>query len=315
MFLLRGILVTCSAFALTYVLLSTAVAGVWPLVARIGRDQLRQSATLLYALRMMPAAISLAVAFGLMVPSFLRYEPRRSEEEMGALLFLLTGLFLLLIAAGIMRAVRACSRTRRWIEQVSSFKANAMGGSGVAMVETMTAGPPVALAGIRHPRLFVSPLAKKLLTEPELACAVAHEVSHARSHDNLKKLLLHGCGFPGTSSLDQAFAEATEFAADRAAATTQSEALDLASALVKIARVQATPELPCLVSGFAQAPATILQARIECLIHYSDEQSRAARYSVPLLALATAVVLSGFTLLSYGSLLTLAHRVTELIVQ
>ena len=57
-----------------------------------------------------------------------------------------------------------------------------------------------------------------------------------RSWDNLKKVLISATPFPGMGSIESAWREAAELAADDAAVTNRQEALDLAAALIKLSR-------------------------------------------------------------------------------
>jgi len=62
-------------------------------------------------------------------------------------------------------------------------------------------------------------------------------MAHAHRRDNLKKLLFRFCAFPGMSRLEAAWCEAEEMAADDAAVASVGDALDLASALIKLSRL------------------------------------------------------------------------------
>ena len=76
-----------------------------------------------------------------------------------------------------------------------------------------------------------------------MTAAIAHEGGHLSAHDNFKRSLLRACRdvlmiVPCGRSLDRAWAEAAECAADEHAAQQSAEtALNLASALVKIAKM------------------------------------------------------------------------------
>ena len=73
--------------------------------------------------------------------------------------------------------------------------------------------------------------------------AIAHEAGHLSARDNLKRSLLRACGdallmIPCGRSLDRAWADTSESAADEYAAQTSSAtAVNLAAALVKVARM------------------------------------------------------------------------------
>src|SRR6185437_7616982 len=137
--------------------------------------------------------------------------------------------------------------------------------------------PPVALAGVWKSTLVVSCAAKSMLTPAELDRAIAHEASHRRASDNFKKLLLRALAFPGMSGLEKAWLEAIEFSADSAAVHSEAEALDLASALVKIARLNGACALPELASGLVDGARSSLEARIERLLQWRAETPRSGR--------------------------------------
>src|SRR5262249_48078215 len=93
------------------------------------------------------------------------------------------------------------------------------------------------------------------LTNEEISAAMAHESGHLISRDNLKRPLLRACRdmlaiVPSGASLDRAWVEASEAAADEHAARGGSGgALDLASALIKIARLVPDGVKPAFPAG------------------------------------------------------------------
>ena len=99
------------------------------------------------------------------------------------------------------------------------------------------------MVGTIRPRLFIAERVLATLNEEELTAAIAHECGHLSAHDNFKRLLLRVSRdvlmiVPCGRSLDRAWAEAAECAADEQAAQLDTEtALNLASALVKIAKM------------------------------------------------------------------------------
>ena len=116
--------------------------------------------------------------------------------------------------------------------------------------------PLIAVVGILRPRVFVSAQLFNLLDHREILAALKHEAGHLSARDNLKCLLLRGCRdllspVPLGCSLEFAWRKAAEAAADEYAARAGgSAALDLASALIKIARLVpkgATPLMPASV--------------------------------------------------------------------
>ena len=122
-------------------------------------------------------------------------------------------------------------------------------------------------------------------------------------------------------SMEHAWAEATEAAADDAAVSNVDEALDLAAALVKLSR---------LVSGLSNAGSvevrpdsqltmallhggTSVPTRVERLVAWRCPPPAAARAQRA--AWTSAAVGVGVVALSYGPLLAGAHAITELLMQ
>jgi beta-lactamase regulating signal transducer with metallopeptidase domain len=103
--------------------------------------------------------------------------------------------------------------------------------------------PIIAVVGTLRPRLFIAEQVLESLTEDELVAAIAHEGGHLAARDNFKRALLRGCRnlltiVPSGRSLDRAWSESVECAADEHAAQLSPDiALNLASALVRIARM------------------------------------------------------------------------------
>lgn len=311
MFYLRGALICFSVLVLVYAGTSLAVGRSWKLLARMsGGRPARAVANSLFALRMLPIVAAVLVVAILAVPSFLLLEPRGGEEAIGIIPALLSAGFVVLATVGVRRGWIAIRHTRnclrRWVSRRADIE------SLGAVVTNQPDAPPVALAGVWKATLVISAAAKAALSTAELERAVAHEASHLRASDNLKKLLLCAFTFPGMSPLDRAWREAIEFSADAEAVHSQAEALDLASALVKIARLHAGNPLPELVSGLADGQRSTLEARIRRLLHWSAEMP-SRRPRVQLQAVACALLL--LVACNYPVLLQGLHVATELLVR
>ena len=104
-------------------------------------------------------------------------------------------------------------------------------------------------------------------------------------------------------------------AADDAAVSNSCEALDLASALIKLSRF-APPQKPAiLATSLAQTPGSTLNARIERLIswdetHRGNSSESLLKYTMPALLALTIWVVA-----TYGVVLSDMHKVTEWLVQ
>jgi Zn-dependent protease with chaperone function len=169
-------------------------------------------------------------------------------------------------------------------------------------------------AGIVHPRVLLSTTAEFLLTPNELSTALNHELAHVRRRDNLKKLLLRLVPFPGMSGLETAWLEATEIAADDAAVSSTSQALDLAAALLKLSRLAPLEIAPRLTAGLVHSPASAMNARIERLVAWTEPLQRPQKSPIRYALGAVAVGVAALAF-SYSSLLVGVHEATELLVR
>jgi hypothetical protein len=140
-------------------------------------------------------------------------------------------------------------------------------------------------------------------------------VVHVRRRDNLRKLILRLIAFPGLWEMESAWREATEMAADDAAVSSASEALDLAAAVIKLSRL-APLEAPAeLTTALVNTPAESVNARVERLIAWTEpRRSSAKKYSwgYPLCA---AVAVIATLAVTYSELLVRVHAATEWLVR
>jgi len=173
-------------------------------------------------------------------------------------------------------------------------------------------------AGIVRPKVLLSPTVESMLTASELQTALNHEFAHVRRRDNLKKLLLRFVAFPGMASLEAAWLEATEMAADDAAVSNASEALDLAAALIKLSRVSPSglvdPAID-LTAALVQSPASVMNARVERLIAWSDHRLASPQKFSPWYGLAAATATVAVFAVTYTPLLVHVHTATEWLVR
>jgi beta-lactamase regulating signal transducer with metallopeptidase domain len=321
MFALRGIAVSFSIFILLYSALSLAVCGVWRNL-RLGtqRHSARRCADLLFILRTIPLLVATAATFALAVPSFLLLEPRAVNEPIGVLPVILGLCGMGTLLAGIWKAAAALLRASRTVARWSS-EAGVIGVGRVHSMDSISvlrisgAAPPLTAAGILRPTVWLSRAAEFVLTERELQSALRHEVVHVRRRDNLRKLILRMMAFPGMAEMESAWREATEMAADDAAVSSASEALDLAAAVIKLSRL-APLEAPAeLTTALVNSPAESVNARVERLIAWTEPRpSPAKRYSRGY-ALCAAVAVIATLAVTYGELLVRVHAATEWLVR
>jgi Zn-dependent protease with chaperone function len=305
MFYLRGVMVALGFFGVVYCLLSLLVVCGWRCACLLCRDSVVSRARLLFAVRILPLAASAFLTLAFALPAFLLLE-RVIDEDLGTYLF--SACTLLLLAAGWLRVVAAQTRASRvvakWLEGARALDTDA---AGPALQSGQ--GPPLLLYGVSTPIILASDAAVALLSPGELRVAVQHEIGHIRSRDNLKKLIVYATSFPGMAGLEQAWQDAAEFAADEAAIATCDDAVDLASALIKLADLAPMQDLPAFTTGLVNCPA-LVRRRVQHLLEWDEPGSHADRrpwwFFLPVV-LATASYIAAH----YGQALLFTHQFTE----
>jgi Zn-dependent protease with chaperone function len=204
----------------------------------------RTRAEILFALRVSPAMLALIAVALFLVPSYVGYEPYRTSEIVSKKLAALAILSGLGVTFALWRALRSWFATQRLLKEwLSSAVQIELSGTSIPTFLIPNSFPIIAVVGTFKPRLFVAQHVLETLSQEELTAAIAHEGGHVHAHDNLKRSLLRACRdalmiVPCGRSLERAWAEAAEGAADEHAAQQSAEtALNLASALVKIAKM------------------------------------------------------------------------------
>jgi len=312
MFVLRGIAVSLTFFVLLYCLLSLTVVSGWRYLRFARSASAQGQANLLFWARVFPLLASAFVTLVLVVPSFVLREPRSIHEDMAVPLVLGVGC-LLLFGLGTFRVIAAQTRTSRvvadWLKGADALDA----GVTAPTFRANRGTPPLTLVGVCSPRVLVSDATVALLNRDELRVAVRHEIAHIRSRDNLKKLILYCSPFPGMASLENAWQEAAEIAADDGAVASICDALDLATALIKLSRLMPVRTTPAFTMALLNGSGSV-RGRVERLLAWDENKARPLktrwRYALPPLL---AVILCAIAV--YGDVLTQTHRVTEWLVR
>jgi Zn-dependent protease with chaperone function len=314
-FALRCLSVSLAFFFISYCVLSTAVAHGWRFAERWGRGLgARRQADLLFFLRFFPALTASAVTLALVVPSFLLLEPRASGEPVGEIPLALGGCCLLLFSLGVGRAMRAYRKTTHTVDDWLAEATAVPSFEPVPLFRIRPAVPALAVAGMWAPRVLLSDAAATVLSRHELDRALKHEWVHVRRWDNLKKLMFLFWPFAGMSQLESAWTEASEMAADDAAVASASDALDLASALIKLSRL--APVDPPAPLTTAVVGGASVNARVARLVAW--DQTRLARSGGFVLSWYAKAGALGTTLgifITYGAVLRDMHALTELLVR
>ena len=245
MYELLGISLGLAAFLTVNAGASFAAAGLWRLIkSPLQRCTAQTRAELLFAFRIAPLLLSTMFVAGFLVPAYLLHEPYGTNEVVSGKLATLAVLSATGVLLAVSRGVRSWLATRRllkvWLNAATPIT---LAGVEIPTFKLTHEFPVLAVVGSFRPRLFVAEQVLTTLTPDELQSAIAHEVAHLSVRDNLKRSLLRACGdtllmLPCGRSLDRAWAETAESAADEYAARTSSAAaVNMAAALVKVARM------------------------------------------------------------------------------
>jgi Zn-dependent protease with chaperone function len=329
MYELLGICLALATFLAVNALASAAASLTWRLATRFTRlSSARTRAEILFALRIAPPALALIFVGLVFVPAYVSYEPRTTSEVVSNKL---AG-FAILSAFGVVLAIfrwgRAYLATRalrlKWLALAVEIQ---LPGLDVPAFRIPHSFPIIAVIGTVRPRLFIANQVLQSLSAEELAAAIAHECGHLAARDNLKRGLLRACRdalmiIPCGRSLDRAWAETAESAADEhAAQASPAVALNLASALVAIARmipVGTHVEIPLaafLVGDETRGVKARVRRLLEIASTHADPRTRqlAVGRIFPLLSLALLIGL-GMVLANNSQVLLAVHSAIERVV-
>jgi Zn-dependent protease with chaperone function len=315
-YVMKLLFLSLASFFLIHSIAGLLVSLVSPAVVRFSRRiTARTAARLLLILRLFPAVVSLMLVAGLCIPSYLWLEPAGASEDIGPWCLGAALLGVAIWGISFTRGMRAVLGSFRYIRHCQ--KAGRKRAS-IWIVED--AAPMVGLAGIIRPRLVMSRALMSALTKQELAAALRHERAHGVSYDNLKRLLilLSPNVLPfvhGFRTLERGWSKFTEWSADdRAVAGNSERSLSLASALVRVARMNPAPQSSVLVAPLL-ADGQDLSARVDRLLCLAEAEPRQERH-MPIFAVGGMVVVAaaigiGLEPATYHSV----HRLLEYLVR
>ena len=326
MFELLGLSLLLAALLTFNSVATLIIAGLWRLAGRaIDNWTAAARARLLFSLRILPAVLAFLTVSLLLVPAYLAHEPRHAAETVSFKLALLAIFSATGIAVSVYRGIGAhratANLTSDWLRQGKPIE---IPGINIRSYEIRHAFPLIGIVGFLRPRLFIASQVLEVLTPEEISAAVAHENGHLTARDNLKRGLLQACRdalliIPCGRLLDRSWSEASEEAADENAARQgNGVALDLASALVKIARIiplGARPTMPAGVFLLGDEETKGIKSRVRRLIALATSERQGSRYDVltRLVVWAPAtMLLIGFVIAATNPyLLTRVHHLIE----
>jgi len=307
--------VSLAFFVALYCLLSCIVARSWkPVAGMMRRFSPHFAANVLFGLRIAPLVLTTSVTAIFVLPSFVLLEPHTVSERMGDTPLALSACCIALLIVGFHSAAKAQSITQQavalWLREATPIESS----DAVPIYRIRAAAPALTVAGVCLPKVLVSDAAASLLTSQEMKTALRHEMAHVRHWDNLKKLLFRFTVFPGMAGLETIWSEFGEMAADDAAVTNEEDALDLASALIKLSRL--VPSFPdsMLATALVQGSRASINARVERLVAWRAPDAT-ARPELPWFVVPTGVGACVALVASYSSVLIDMHKVTEWLVR
>ena len=281
MYFLLGLSITLAAMLVVNSLASLLLSLLWKAMRKGAlRWPAANRASMLYALRVLPVAAGLFCVVMLFAPAYLAHEPRAGHEDVSANLAIVSLFSALGIGMAVVRGIVTCRVTARltadWLRKAEAID---LPGIGVPAYRMEHLFPVIAVVGVLHPRLFVANQIFNSLTSEELSAAIQHEAGHIVARDNLKRGLMRACRdtlliIPCGRPLDIAWKEASEAAADENAARGGAKvALDLASALIKIARMVPagmTPAMPAAALLVSANEVSCIGERVRRLLQLAN---------------------------------------------
>ncbi|HEX8131334.1 MAG TPA: hypothetical protein VF527_19700 [Pyrinomonadaceae bacterium] len=332
MYNLLGLCLALAAL-LSINLLSTCLSiALWrALRGTLGRRSAAAQAQVLLYLRLLPFACALLFVGGFIVPAYLHHEPHPTDEVVSLKLALFAAFCVAGLALAAWRGLHSWLATRRLVaDWLGHSEPVELAGVGLPVYRLQHRFPVIAVVGVARPRLFIAAHLFDELSAEELRAAVMHEHGHLAAHDNLKRATLRACRdvlmlVPAGRTLDNAWVERSEAAADEHAAHAGGApvALDLASALVKIARLvppHASPRMPAGAFLVGDHSTGSLAWRIQRLAGLATNETPPPHTSNAALnyalagALAAALVVSATASFSQPHVLAPLHGALEHVV-
>ncbi len=308
MFEMLGICLTLAALITLNAFASLLTAALWRALRPYSQTwPAYKRAQILFALRVFPGLAAIVCVAALVLPAYIAHEPRHSAEEVSLKLALLAAISVAGLLMAAWRGLAAWRATRKLIRNwLQNSEPVELPQAKIPAYRLRHSFPVIAVVGTFQPRLFIADHLFGLLSREELTAAIAHECGHLAASDNLKRALMRACRdaltiVPCGRQLDREWVAASEVAADEYAAQNGGEtALDLAAALIKIARlvpIGSRPAMPASALLIGEDPATITQ-RVNRLTQLSSADDQTVE--------SANGVISASLWFSFGALLAVA---------
>lgn len=291
----------------TMAALDLALFALTPALLRsLSRVPRARRARMILVVRSAPVVASVLLIGLVFLPAWLAHEPSATDEVASPLLLLLAAISLLPFASGLVSGGRMLLRTR---ERLAAWRRRALGRSTDAapceVLEVSGAEVAVCVGGYFRPTIYASTDVVDALEPAEFKAVLAHESAHAHARDPLRLLWMASCpdflrAFGQDEDWRREFARACEFAADESACRRGPDAaLDLATGLLKVARLRLFPDSSATaLSGVAVSSAFAsredIETRVRALLEdVEPEPPHRGSRSRALVTLALALALWG----------------------
>lgn len=220
--------------------------------------------------RFLPGVTALLLTCFSALPAYLNGEPNQTQERPGLWLTSLAaigifGLIVPLVRVGWM-VLRTTLRTRSWTNSGMHTQTVAR----IPVFELALPNPVIVASGLRRKAIFVSVVVRSMLSTREFRAVLRHEVAHCRQNHNLAKLV---CTMAprllSAEVMDRSLREVIEYAADDDVCCVPGDALNLASALVTLAKEVVSVPRAVLQTPFTNSMAiesAILERRVRRLV-------------------------------------------------
>lgn len=289
-FMQRAALVLFAAFFVSTI--ATSVAGYLlaaPVMRALTNRAAATRASVLAFYRVLPSIAALAITAFVLAPGYVRHEQRDELEAAGVALVACAAGGLLILLRSLARVVRALLATsalrRQWLRAGVPLRIDGVGMPAFAIDLPF---PLVAVLGVVRPRLFISSSVLKACSPDELRAIVDHERRHVSAFDNATRLLMDAApdalgGTAMAGALGSMWHQAVEYRADDAA----GRRLDLASALVRVARLAGNAP-PVVLPASALYRGDGIDDRVRRLVREAPDASDGS--TLRCLALAASVL-------------------------
>jgi len=261
------------------IFISLAASFLWRVLdAKTRNLTARQRTQMILALRVFPLILTIILVFAFVIPSYWLFEPEVHDEKVTLKLAIPALLSLAGIGVAIYRIFGTWWQTRRLVKDWrKNSEPMTLENFSLPVFRLRHHFPVIAVVGVFRPQLFIAESVFSSLSKEELAAAIEHECGHLAAHDNFKRVLMRLCRdllvFPMGKPLERAWAENSESAADEYAAQIHREtALNLASALIKVAKIVPQNSSPAMPSGafLIEKSAANITERVQRLIYLCE---------------------------------------------